>query len=142
MTEPIPNVLALARDIEDIGRAINWIEIHAVERGVSDKVNSILQMVVEEVLANVIIHAQPKGEGLDIELQWIDPYPGTIRIEIHDSGTPFNPLESPEPDTTLSVEDREVGGLGIHLIRRYMDQCFYERVNNRNILALVRRIDA
>jgi anti-sigma regulatory factor (Ser/Thr protein kinase) len=99
-------------------------------------------MVVEEVLTNIISYARPEDDSLEIAIYWSEPTPGTVRIEIHDSGDEFNPLEVPDPDLSLDAEEREIGGLGIHLVRRYMDHCEYERRNGRNILAMVRRIHA
>ena len=61
-------------------------------------------------------------------------------IEIEDDGRAFNPLDAPGPDLSASLMDREPGGLGIHLARSLMDQIFYQRVGQRNLLTLTKRI--
>ena len=59
---------------------------------------------------------------------------------ITDSGVPFDPTQKEEVDITLSAEEREIGGLGIHLVRQIMDEVKYERTNNQNILTLVKKL--
>ena len=59
---------------------------------------------------------------------------------VSDSGIPFDPTKQKEEDTSLSAEDREIGGLGIHLVRQLMDEIRYERVEGKNILTLVKKV--
>jgi len=98
-----------------------------------------LNLVLEEVVANVVNYAYPDGER------------GTVRIvsnrdgkdlcfTVTDSGIPFDPTAAPEPDLTLPPEKRPVGGLGIHLVREYMDSVRYERKDDQNILTLRKKI--
>ncbi|MBQ7509711.1 MAG: ATP-binding protein [Prevotella sp.] len=65
---------------------------------------------------------------------------GSLTFIISDSGVAFDPTVKPEVDTTLSAEERNIGGLGIHLIRQIMDSVSYERTDNRNILTLVKNL--
>ena len=59
---------------------------------------------------------------------------------ITDSGVPFDPTKKEEVDTTLSAEEREIGGLGIHLVRQIMDEVSYERIDDKNVLTLVKKV--
>ena len=59
---------------------------------------------------------------------------------ISDTGTPFDPTARPAVDTTLSAEDREIGGLGIHLIRKIMDHINYERTDGHNVFTLIKKL--
>ena len=61
-------------------------------------------------------------------------------IEVEDDGAPFNPLLSPEVDTSVPLKDKPIGGLGIHLIRRFMDELHYRREAGRNILSMRKRL--
>ena len=65
---------------------------------------------------------------------------GTITFRLTDKGVPFNPLEKPDPDITLSAEDREVGGLGIFITKQTMDSLAYTYENGNNILTMVKTI--
>ena len=59
-----------------------------------------------------------------------------LRITVTDDGIPFNPLEVAKPDTSLPLEDREIGGLGIHFVLSMVDELTYERTDHRNIVTL------
>jgi anti-sigma regulatory factor (Ser/Thr protein kinase) len=64
-----------------------------------------------------------------------------VRVEIEDDGSAFNPLDIPVPNLATPLQDRDPGGLGIHLARSLMDGIHYRRVGRRNVLTLTKRID-
>jgi len=95
------------------------------------------QLAVEEAITNTIIHGYADRPGtVTITLH---ASPGTVEIEIADEAIPFNPLLREEPDTTLPIEERQIGGLGIFLIRRIMNDVSYEFRDGKNILTLVKK---
>ena len=98
----------------------------------------VLRLACEEIIMNVTSYAYPEGvDGfLDVDIQKTDRM--TIRFE--DGGVPFNPLEQEKPDTGLSWDKRRIGGLGIFLFRRKMDDVRYVYENNRNILTIEKAI--
>ncbi len=94
-----------------------------------------LEIAAEEMLVNVCSHAYPDTVGtVTIRCRRVDD--ARLILEIIDSGTPFNPLETPEPDLDLSLENRPVGGLGIFIARQLTDEIRYERKGRCNILTL------
>ncbi|WP_321504437.1 ATP-binding protein [uncultured Methanoregula sp.] len=95
------------------------------------------QLAVEEAITNVIVHGYEGRDG-EIVIR-CRATKGIVEIEIEDMAIPFDPLTLPEPDLTGSVDDRQIGGLGIFLIRRVMDEIVYRYENNKNILVLVKR---
>lgn len=104
---------------------------------VSLKVN----MVFDELLANVISYAYSDEEVHSIEIA-IDYIDSQLSITVVDDGVPFNPFTREDPDTTLSIEDREIGGLGILLVKNTMDETDYQRRHNRNIVTLIKNLDS
>ena len=98
-----------------------------------------LNLAIEEAVVNVMNYAYPAGEkgDVDIEAMINDEY---LVFVISDSGTPFDPTAKAEVDTTLSVEERGIGGLGIHLIRQIMDTINYKRVDGKNVLTLRKKL--
>ena len=94
-----------------------------------------MNLAVEEAVVNVINYAYPKGIQGEIQIQ-AQANDQCLEFVISDSGTAFDPTTHQEVDTTLSVAERPIGGLGIHLITQIMDSINYERKDNKNILTL------
>ncbi|MCY3823791.1 MAG: ATP-binding protein [Nitrospinae bacterium] len=97
-----------------------------------------VDLVLEELVLNVVNHGSRGGEG-EINIELVSD-PEAVIIQIIDDGRPFDPLtDAPEPDTESGIEDRAVGGLGIHLVRTMMDDVTYRREENKNHMRLVKR---
>lgn len=98
-----------------------------------------VKLAVEEAVANVINYAYPADETGAITLDAVATH-DELRLVITDSGTPFAPTDAPDVDTSLSAEERQIGGLGIFLVRQLMDTINYERHDNHNILTLTKSL--
>lgn len=97
-----------------------------------------VDLVLEELVLNVVHHGSGGGEG-EIRIELLSDEDAVV-IQIIDDGRPFDPLtDAPEPDTESAIEDRAVGGLGIHLVRTMMDEVTYRREENKNYMRLVKR---
>jgi anti-sigma regulatory factor (Ser/Thr protein kinase) len=97
-----------------------------------------LRLACEEIVVNVASYAYPEGDDgfLDVTIRKTD----RIVIRFEDGGVPFNPLEQKSPDTQLSWKKRRIGGLGIFLIRRKMDDIRYAYEDQKNILTIEKKI--
>ena len=106
----------------------------------------VLRLACEEIVMNVASYAYPEGmEGyLDVNIQKVASDTGhtenRIVIRFEDGGVAFNPLEQEKPDTGLSWDKRRIGGLGIFLFRRKMDDVRYAYVDNKNVLTIEKKI--
>lgn len=103
-----------------------------------------VELALEEVLVNVITYAYADvdagtGPSPAIELSCDCDKGRAVTISVADQGTAFNPLDRPDPDTSLPVEKRAVGGLGIFLVKQMMDSVAYRRSRGRNVLTMVKR---
>ena len=98
-----------------------------------------LRLAIEEAVVNVIDYAYPDGKEGDIELRMMSDGK-RLKVMITDSGVPFDPTTKEKADTSLAVEERQVGGLGILLVREIMDVINYERSDGKNILTLIKNI--
>lgn len=94
-----------------------------------------LLVSVEEAFVNICSYAYPDGEGTAEFACGADN--NMFVLEIADRGSPFDVLTLPDPDTTLDIMDREIGGMGVHFIRKLSDDVSYRRENGRNILRMV-----
>ena len=95
-----------------------------------------VDVAIDEIFANIANYAYPDGNGKATIRYEPLKEPNGIQLTFIDSGVPFNPLEVKEPDTTLSAEEREIGGLGIFMVRKSMDDVQYEYKDRHNILTV------
>ena len=99
-----------------------------------------MMLAVEEIFVNISSYAyHPEVGQAEVGVD-IDGDPPTVTIRFLDQGRPFNPLEKPDADITLSAQDREIGGLGILLVKKIMDQVDYAYENGKNILTIKKEI--
>ena len=102
------------------------------------KLTMQVALCIEELFVNVASYAYENRQGvctIRLETQHTDT-DGIVFIELTDSGKPFNPLEKEDPDITLSADEREIGGLGIYMVKKSMDQVTYDYCNQKNVLRL------
>ena len=133
--------LVIPAVVSDVRQGINPILEFLKEQGVEHKILYKIELSIEEVLVNVASYAYDEPNTGNITIQYqIKESPRRIVINITDEGKPFNPLERPEPDVTLPSDQREIGGLGIFIVRKTMDEIKYDRKNNKNVLTLKKLI--
>lgn len=93
-----------------------------------------IRLAIEEVVENIVQYAYENGSGYLEASTTIEG--NSLLISFTDSGKPFDPLAKPDPDITLSAEDRPIGGLGIFICKQMMDDIYYQYKNNCNILTI------
>ena len=100
---------------------------------------TVMQILVaaEEIFANIASYAYPEGGGN--ALIGISANEHEAVIQFTDTGIPFNPLAKADPDVTLPAEQREIGGLGIFMVKKTMDEILYQRDGQKNILTITKR---
>lgn len=100
-----------------------------------------IQLSIEEAVENVVQYAYEGGFGwLEVQTS-LNESNLVLTVELRDAGTPFNPLEKPDPDITLSIEDRPVGGLGIFLCKQLMNEVSYRYEDGCNILTMKKKLN-
>jgi serine/threonine-protein kinase RsbW len=126
--------ISLPATLDNMAAAVAFAESRAGEAGVVAAKLPGLCLAVEEAFINICTHGFPDGQGR-VELGWFTGS-GSFVLEIADSGPEFDLLSVPEPDLSTEIEDREIGGLGVHFIRKFTDQADWRRENGKNILRL------
>jgi serine/threonine-protein kinase RsbW len=129
--------LLLPAKLENLESLLCFIKSNAEKYGFSSKNVNEIQIATEEPIVNIISYAYPDGNG-DIEVTCSDKEGKGLVIEIIDWGVPFNPMLMPEPDIEAPMDDRRIGGLGIYMMRKLMDESNYKRVENQNVLTIVK----
>src|ERR1051326_9001098 len=100
---------------------------------------SAIDLALEEHLANIFNYGYETGGNPEVVVR-LERRQTDFLVEISDNGKAFNPLDHPEPDIKRPLEERPIGGLGIHLIRKFVDQLSYRREAGRNVLTMLKRV--
>ncbi len=129
--------IQLTAKIENMEVLVQSVSSIAGKMGFTAKRIREIELAVEEALVNIINYAYPCGVG-DIKITCIqEDSPRAFVIEIEDTGVAFDLLSLKDPDISADLSERQIGGLGIFLIRKLMNDVQYRRKNNRNVLTLV-----
>lgn len=129
--------LTLPATLEHLEDLTGMVSEHLEAHGVSERDLFEVDLAVDEACTNVIKYAYgPEGGSVQLECLVTD---SEVKVCITDSGRPFNPLEVEIPDLTAGLEDRPIGGLGVHLIRSLMTEVEYEYRDHRNVLCMTRK---
>ncbi len=127
--------LTLPNDVQEVPRLAAFVEdiceVAGIDMGTTMKMN----LAIEEAVVNVMNYAYPSGVKGEVRIE-AGVREGYVEFVISDDGTPFNPTEVEDADTTLSAEERQIGGLGIFLVKHFMDIVEYKYVNGQNVLTL------
>ena len=104
------------------------------------KIQTAICVAIEEVFVNVAHYAYGEGEGNMTLSIGFDEEGRNITFRMTDKGIPFDPLKKPDPDITLSADEREIGGLGIFIAKKTMDSIGYAYENGENVLTMIKKI--
>jgi anti-sigma regulatory factor (Ser/Thr protein kinase) len=112
-----------------------FAESHALPPAVRRSVN----VALDELLANALAHGATGRDPCSVTVE-VELDKERVTVVVTDDGTPFDPFGRDAPDTTLSVDERQIGGLGIHLVQQLMDQVSYQRREGHNVVVLVKQL--
>ena len=129
----IPNELAALRKMSA------WLQSALAEMNMNDEVRYGFDLCANEAVSNVINYAYPNGGTHHIALR-LARNAQRLSLEIRDDGLPYNPLTRPKQPTPAGIDQARIGGLGVDLIREYMDECDYQREAGSNILTLTVKV--
>ena len=128
--------VTLVNDQSEVERLSRLVEAFGEAEGVSaDSIFSV-NLALDEVITNIIRYAHDDGGRQHPIVVRLALESGVLTAQVEDDGRAFNPLEAPAPDLNASIEDRPIGGLGIHLVRTMMNSVEYRRENGRNVLIM------
>lgn len=131
----------IAATLENLDAVMAFVDQQLEEAGCSMKTQMQIDIAVEEVYVNIAHYAyNPEVGGVTIRVQ-IEEEPLAIILTFIDKGKPYDPLAKEDPDVTLAVEDRQIGGLGIFMVKKSMDNISYEYNEGRNILTLKKKLE-
>ena len=132
-------VITLDNDVEQVSDLAAFVD-KVCSRVDFDTATSVqLNLAIEEAVVNVMKYAYPVGIRGEIRVEVL-VNDKQLQFVISDEGSPFDPTVTADVDTSLGTSERRIGGLGIHLVRKMMDSVEYQRMGNRNVLTLTKRL--
>lgn len=126
--------------VDNLEKVTSFVDERLEEVECPVKVQMKINIAIDEIFSNIAHYAYcPETGMVTVQIEFIKE-PLTACITFIDQGAPYNPLSEPDPDTSLSVEERQIGGLGIYLVRKSMDDVSYEYRDGENILTIKKEI--
>jgi anti-sigma regulatory factor (Ser/Thr protein kinase) len=132
--------IVLADDVGEIPRLNEWVEEVLTAEGVAAPIVFKMTLALEEAVVNVINHAFDGVAAPHRIILSLEVMPDRVRAELVDNGREFDPAAAPAPDLTSPLDERPVGGLGLHLIRSMVDRVDYRRDGDENRLAIEKNL--
>lgn len=132
--------LKIKNDIRQLAAVERFLRETADFFGWGEPLVGNLNLVLEEAVSNIIFYAyegENREEEIELSLSYEQP---DLMVKLSDGGCPFDPTARQDPDISLAAEERPVGGLGIFLIKKLMDEVNYQRVGDKNVLILKKKI--
>ena len=132
--------LVLPNDVQEVPKLAGFIDEFCETCGIDMSTTMSLNLAIEEAVVNVMDYAYPNGGKGDVYIE-AGCDNDVMTFIIRDNGIPFDPTKASEVDTTLSAEERPIGGLGIHLVRTIMDTEEYSYKDGQNVLTLKKKLN-
>ena len=132
--------IRLSNDVQEIPLLNAFVDEICELNGLDDMTTMQMNLAIEEAVVNVMNYAYPEGTKGFVDITSMSDEE-SLQFVISDNGKPFDPTTKEEVDTTLPVEERRIGGLGIFLVRKMMDNVKYEYKDGQNILTLKKKSD-
>ncbi|SEP98947.1 Anti-sigma regulatory factor (Ser/Thr protein kinase) [Lachnospiraceae bacterium NE2001] len=137
MSEIIFEIEALTDNLPNV---LEYIDSELEKMDCPFKVQMQIDIAVEEIFVNIASYAYAPDTGKATIKIVSDTDEPQVKIIFIDQGVPYDPLKKQDPDVTLSADEREIGGLGIFMVKKSMDDMFYEYKDGQNILTIVKKL--
>jgi anti-sigma regulatory factor (Ser/Thr protein kinase) len=128
--------ITLGTDLSELATLAAFVDRFAADAALSEEVAFQLSLVLEELVTNAITHGAARGA---IELR-LERQSEAVKVDLIDTGAAFDPRSVPPPALDAPLEERHVGGLGVYLVRQFVDEIDYRREDGRNHLRLCKRL--
>ncbi len=132
--------LKIKASIENLEQVIAFVDEELEKNDCAMKTQIQIDVAVEEIFVNIASYAYQPGEGDATIMIEVVQDPARAEITFIDTGMEYDPLKKEDPDITLSAEERQIGGLGIFMVKKSMDDMIYNYVDGQNILKIVKNL--
>lgn len=133
--------LSIENKIENLDKVAEFVEKFGEENKLDGKTVFEINLILDELVTNIVSYAYDDNDIHMIDIL-LEQNNGIINIQTIDDGKEFNPLEKEEVKLDMSLDERKIGGLGIHIVKQKTDEISYERKENKNVLYLTKSLNA
>ena len=133
--------ITLEATVENLDKVTDFVNEQLEAIGCTFKVITKIDIAIDELFSNIAYYAYKPNVGPVTVQVDVEEDPLSVIITFMDNGVPFDPLKKADPDTSLSAEDRQIGGLGIFMVKKTMDLVSYEYRDGKNILRIKKKCD-
>lgn len=129
--------IELANNLDEMANVIMALEEFSDSAGLDMRAAQAAEMALDELLTNIISYGYlDSGQHKIVVEMCVED--NALQIVVSDDGVPFNPFEQEEPELDTSIDERNLGGMGIHLVKKFMDEYSYQRLEERNVVTLLK----
>ena len=132
--------LTLEAKVDNLDQVIAFVDEQLESVGCSMRIQMQMDVAVEEIFVNIASYAYGTGTGEAAIRFSHETDPDKVVITFIDEGVPYDPLKKEDPDVSLSAEEREIGGLGIFMVKKTMDDMKYQWLDGKNMLTLIKNL--
>jgi len=132
-------IIQIKNDFSELGRVVQLFHDFSKQNRLPIKIINAVDLVFDEIINNIISYGYDDQNEHKIDI-CIFIKDGILNLQIEDNARQFNPLETVETDTKSSIEERKIGGLGLHFLKNMMDEISYKYINKRNCLIMKKKI--
>ena len=131
--------IELANKLSELPNVMGMLEKFSASEGLEKTVRQAAELSLDELLTNTISYGYSDSEQHEIQID-IGVHDNALKIVVQDDGVAFNPFDQEAPNLNLQIDERDLGGVGIYLVKEFMDDCAYERVGQRNVVTLLKTL--
>jgi serine/threonine-protein kinase RsbW len=133
-----PTTVTLKNRLSEIARVAHVVETFGSRHALPARLVFEVNLALDEILTNVISYGYDDDAEHDIVVR-LTMQPGELAVQVEDDGRPFNPLDVAAPSLDVPLQERPIGGLGVHLVRKVIDGVEYRRQDGKNIMVMTKR---
>ena len=131
--------IELANKLSELPNVMGMLEKFSASEGLEKTVRQAAELSLDELLTNTISYGYSDSEQHEIQID-IGVHDNALKIVVQDDGVAFNPFDQEAPNLNMHIDERDLGGVGIHLVKEFMDDCAYQRVGQRNVVTLLKAL--
>jgi anti-sigma regulatory factor (Ser/Thr protein kinase) len=131
--------IELVNKLSELPNVMGMLEKFSASEGLEKTVRQAAELSLDELLTNTISYGYSDSEQHEIQID-IGVHDNALKIVVQDDGVAFNPFDQEAPNLNMQIDERDLGGVGIHLVKEFMDDCAYQRVGQRNVVTLLKAL--